>query len=505
MNANKKIAFNSLIIFIRLCIVSVISLVCSRIVLDALGASDYGLYNVVGGIVTLLNVVNSSMMSTTYRFIAFELGRKHEGRLNRVFNNSFLIHAAFSFFIVLLGLTIGDWYIVHYLNVPSGKIDDALFVFHVSLATAAINTILVPFQGTLVAYERFSAIALIDIVTNILKIVAILLLIYHVGDRLRTYSIIMFFSLLLNSGGYFAYCLKRYAAAVTPHFSFDKTIMKEMLGFAFWTLFGACANIGKVQGSAVIINYFFGTIVNSAFAIANQVENFILMFARTLNNAAIPQITKSYGGGDQRRSIILTSYISKYTYMLMCLVAFPTILEMDFLLGLWLKEVPAGTTVFCQLIILGGLLDCLGAGIPALVNATGTIRNYQVILHTFTLTGLPIAFILYQLGFNQYTISVVYCVIIALCSLLRLILLKTIYHLDISIIIKISYIKIIYISAPLVFFYLLYNPVSRSVFGHVSGLLLSELFLLFVMAAFGMDNVERGKVLGYIRNKMNKK
>ncbi len=499
MNANKRIAFNSVVIFIRLCIVSVVSLICSRVVLDALGESDYGLYNVVGGIVTLLNVINTSMVSTTYRYIAFELGIGKKGEINKVFNTSFSIHIFFSIFIIIAGLTVGDWYIIHYLNVAEGKIPDALFVFHVSLFTTAISTILVPFQGALVAFEKFSVIAVIDIIANVSKLFVILWLIYSEGNRLRTYSIIIFFTSVISSGGYFVYCWKKFKSIIKLRLSVDKAKVKEMAGFAIWTLFGACASMGKVQGSAIIINYFFGTVVNAAFAVANQVENFILMFARTLNNAAIPQITKNYSGGHASRSILLTSYISKYTFILMCLVAFPMILEMNFILELWLRKIPEGAVIFCKLIILGGLLDCLGAGIPALVNATGHIRNYQIIVHSYTLLGIPIAFLFYKLGYNQYWISIIYCVIIGTSSILRLYLLKRIYNFDIHIILEKSYIKIIYISIPLIIFYLLYNPDNFNSIGHILGFVASELFLIGIVWILGLEKTEKQKVKEYIR------
>lgn len=494
MDSNKLIAYNSIVIFIRLCVVSVVSLACSRFVLDALGASDYGLYNVVGGIVTLLNVVNSSMMSTTYRFIAFELGKKENSLLNKVFNTCFSIHACFSILIIIFGIIIGDWYIENHLNVEVGKVADALFIFHISLATAAVNTLLVPFQGTLVAYERFSAIAIIDILVNLFKFLAIVALIYSEGNRLRIYSVIMLLCILLNSGGYFLYCWKKYRDVVKVTFSADMAVLKDMLSFALWTLFGACANISKVQGCAIIINLFFGTLVNAAFAIANQVESFILLFARSLNNAAIPQITKSFSVGDKQRSIVLTSYISKYTFILMCLVAFPVMLEMDFLLGLWLKDVPQGTSTFCRLIVLGGLLDCLGAGIPALVNATGKIRNYQIILHCFTLLGLPISYVLYKIGYGQYTISVVYCIIIGTSAILRLYLLKRLYRIDISIILRKSYTKIFYMFLPLFAFYMFYDTSSTTFFGHVFGGILAEIFLVAIIIFIGMETNERKMV-----------
>ena len=500
MNDNKRIAFNSIIVFVRLVVTSVISLFASRIVLDALGASDFGLYNVVGGIVVVLNVFNNAMLATTYRFIAAELGKGDKGDLNRVFNTSFMIHAGFGLLIIILGLTVGIYYIDNYLNVDAGKLDDARFVFFISLITTVLSTMLIPFQGLITAYERFDVLAIRDIVTRIIFFIAIFLLLYTDTNRLRLYAWIQLGYNLIYNGSFFIYCKHKYKEVSSFKLYKEWKLVKEMASFALWTLFGAVASIAKSQGCVLIINFFFGTIVNAAFAVATQVENLIQQFARSLNSAAVPQITKNYSSGNQGRSIILTSYISKYTFILMTMVAFPLLVEIDFLLGLWLKEIPAGTVDFCKLMILGGLLGTLGEGIPALVNATGNIRIYQVIFHTFTLLGLPIAWFLYKLGANQNCILIVYCVIYFVNTFVRLFLLKRLYHFDIRQIVKVSYVKICIISLPLLAFYLLYNSESFSTIGHVIGLIGSELFLLLIVIIVGLDRNERGVMNKYIKS-----
>jgi O-antigen/teichoic acid export membrane protein len=277
-----------------------------------------------------------------------------------------------------------------------------------------------------------------------------------------------------------------------------------MLNYALWTLFGAVAQIGKSQGTTIIINFFFGTIVNAAYAVAVQVEGFIVQFARSLNSAAIPQITKNYSVGNRDRSINLTSYISKYTYLLMAVVAFPVLLETDFLLGLWLKEVPVGASLFCKLIILNGLISCLGEGIPALVNATGNIKTYQLVFHTFNLLGLPIAFVVYKIGAEPSAILWVYCIINLAAAVLRIWLLKRIFNFDVSLFVKRSYIKILIVSIPLAVFYYFYNPTSFSIWGHLLGMAGSVLFLFVVIAIFGLDIKERDLVKQYIANYKNK-
>lgn len=491
MNNNKKVATNSFIIFIRLFINSIISIIVSRMVLDALGASDYGLYNVVGGIVIMLNIFNGAMTSTTYRYIAFELGKGTNGQPNKVFNISLVIHICFALFIIVIGSSIGELYINKYLNVAAGKLPDAKFVFRVSIATASLATLFVPYQGLLVAYEKFLTTAIVEISSQFAKLAAIIFLLHIFDNRIRLYSLIMIGTTFLSCLLYFIFSVSHYISIIKFKIYKDFKLYKEMIFFAFWTLFGAIANAGKTQGSAIIINLFFGTVVNAAFAVASQIENFILTFARTLNNAAIPQITKDFSGGNSERSINLASYISKYTFFLMSLVAFPVILEMDFLLDLWLKNVPDGATAFSKLMILGALLGSLGEGIPALVNATGKIKIYQIVVNSILLLGLPITFVLYKFGFNPVTISIVYCIISGLNGFVKLYLLYLIMEFNLILFIKTSYLKVLFVSIPLIVFYLFYNPSNFSFTDHFIGLVLSEVFLLLVILLFGSDKKER--------------
>lgn len=497
MNDNKRIAFNSVIIFLRLFITSIIGVFISRLVLAALGASDYGLYNVVGGIVVLLNVLNTAMLSTTYRYIAFELGKGDNGQPNKVFNTCLLIHASFALFILVVGFTVGEWYIIHYLNVDPGKISDARFVFHISLFTTAISTFLVPFQGMLVAFERFSVNAVIDILTICVRLLLILVLLKVANNQIRCYSLINMSYHIMAGLCYVVYSLTHYFSIIRFRLYRDVSLYKEMLSYASWSLFGMFANSCKMQGSVILVNLFFGTLVNAAYAVANQVEGFIKTFALTLNSAAVPQITKNFSGGNTQRSLFIASYISKYTFILMSLVAFPVLLEMDFLLDLWLKEVPQGACVFCRLMVLGGLFDCLGEGITPLFQASGKIKGYYSVINTLLLLGLPLAFVFYKFGFSEYTITIVFCVISLLIAFAKILLLKRILHFDVHVFVDTSYIRIALMSVPLILFYFFYTPPS-SFGGHILCLCLSELFLIADVFLLGFGGKERSIVFGLI-------
>ncbi len=498
MDGNKKIAINTIIIYVRLLVVSIVSIVLSRVVLDALGASDYGLYNVVGGIVLLLNVLNSSMASTTYRYIAYELGKGNGGDTNKVFNTSILIHLGFALLIMLVGTPIGDWYIDTYLNVPNGNYSDAHFVFHLSILTAAVNTVIVPFQGLLVAFEEFRANATIEIVANLLKLIVIYLLIYSVSYRLQTYSIILFSYTLLSGAVYVVYSRIKHNEVVKWVFQKDKKLYREMLSFSGWTLVGATANVGKAQGSAIIINYFFGTLVNAAYAIAHQIETFVLMFARTIGSAAVPQTTKSFSAGNVSRSIELTSHISKYTFLLMVVACFPLLVEMDFLLDIWLKEVPQDASVFCKLILLGNLLGCLGEGFSNLINASGRIKAYQIVVHAVLLSGLPISFFLYKKGSSPNTILIVYCIISFVNSFVKLFMLRRVVSFNVLHFMKESHFRIFLVAVPLLFFYFMYSP-GVTTLGHIEGIVLSELVTICSILVLGLGKSERNTLFAFVK------
>lgn len=500
MNDNKKIAINSIVIFLRLCIVSIIGLITSRWVLQALGASDFGLYNVVGGIVVLLNIMGSSMSSSTFRFLAFEIGKRGEGNPRKVFNISLSIHVCFAILILVLGASLGLWYVNNYLNVEPERIGVARFVLFISILTAAINAIKIPCDGLLIAYEKFQVAAITDIFTHIIKLCLFYYLLHYGGDRLRLYSILM---LIISVVGWLivvGYTVLRHWDVVKPHLYRDWKLIREMLVFSMWILYGALAGMGRKQGTNMLINFFFGTLVNAAYAIATQIETYILMFARTLNNAAIPQITKNISGGNSSRSINLASYISKYTYFMMLLVAFPLVVEIDFVLDIWLADVPNGASVFCQLIVVSGLIGCLGEGIPPLVQATGKLKQFTRVTSTITLMGLPIGWILYRMGFPPSSMLIGYIALDLVVAISRLVLLKKILDFDVRGFIKTSYFRILYVSLPLIIVFLLYKPSRLPFWGHILGLIGAVLCVLVFILLFGIDNKEKKMLRQVISN-----
>ncbi len=445
MNDNSKIFKNSAILYLRLLITSIIGLFTSRIIIQSLGASDFGLYAVVGGLVTIMAFLNIVMTSTTYRYIAFEIGKGDIEGVKKVFNISLVIHLCLALAVVIFAETLGEFYIRNYLNILASKVSDALFVFRFSVIAIFFSVVSIPYQGLITAQEKFSVQAIIEIIRSLLALCVAVTLIYYLGNRLRLYAILTAIILMAPPLLYFLYSKKKYSEIVRWRFQRDKNKYKEMISFSGWIMIGAGASIGKVQGAALFINSFFGTILNASFGIASQVNNLIMMFSQNLGQAAIPQITKSFSSGNTDRTIILVSYISKYSFFLMLLPSLPILLETDYLLTLWLGEVPKYTSLFCQLMIINALVDCLMSGIPAAIQATGKIKYFQIILSTTSLISLPISYLLLKLGCPPSSILITYIFTASVNVVICQILLKRLINFDVKHFLKTAYLKIFYV------------------------------------------------------------
>ena len=371
---NKRIAINTIIIYVRMVIGALIVFFTTRYVLAALGVSDYGLYNVVGGAVTMLNFISIGMHTTTRRYINVEMG-KLNGDVNKIFNVCLVLHIGFALFIYLLAITVGLWYVGNVLNVSPEKLSDARFVYIISTTVSAIGIINVPYQALLTAYERFRQIAFIDIINSLLKIPLVMALLVYTGNHLRFYAIgiclMTIFSLLLYS----AYCYCRFPDTVKWQFCKNKNLYKEIMVFNNYTALGAFAFLARSQGSTMVINYFFGTLVNGAFAIALQIETQLQSYVGNLTIAATPQMTQNYSAGNFQRSFDIVCSITRFCSLIMAILSFSIFVSLEPLLSLWLKNIPPGTLVLCQVMLLSLFLRSLGSGVDGLIQATGQVKQ----------------------------------------------------------------------------------------------------------------------------------
>ncbi|AQQ09170.1 Polysaccharide biosynthesis protein [Sedimentisphaera cyanobacteriorum] len=400
MSGNKRIALNSLLLYIRLIISTLLGLFTARLVLQNLGASDYGLYHVVGGIVMLLNILNISISGSTHRFIANELGKGAKGDSNSIFNISLVIHLSFALLIFLLAETIGLYYVYNFLNVEEGKLDDAVFVYHFSVLAAILNVSVIPYRGLISAKENFLIRVLIETLSSFMRFIVAFSLIFFLSNKLKIYAVLTALVWGTCSFLYFIYCRIKYKDLVKWKISFKWHKYKEMLSFSAWSLLGSSAAVGNSQGLAMVLNYFFGTVVNASFGIAKQLTGLLITFTQTLNTVSAPQVFKGHGGGDWQRVLQIVYGMSKYTFFLMLLPSVPILLETEFLLKLWLGDVPANTVIFCRVMIIAVLVQTLRGTSGILLNSSGKIKEYETFKVFSCLLCLVVSGVMFHIGFQ---------------------------------------------------------------------------------------------------------
>lgn len=399
-----------------------VGLYTSRVILNILGITDYGIYNVVGGIVTMFGFINGSMASASSRFITFELGIGHKEKLKKVFGQSLSIHLLIAIFIVLLGETIGLWFIYEKVQIPTERFSAAIIVYHLSVAASFFNIMSVPYNAAIIAHEKMSAFAYITIVDVTLRLLIVYFLLIFPYDKLIIYAILLFIVQVLNQVIYLYYSWKKFEEARTG-FTWNKKLFKEMFSFAGWSLFGNLSATLSNQGLNILINLFFGPTVNAARGISVQVQNVISNFIRNFQTALNPQITKRYAAGEleSMHNLIFTS--SKFSFFLMMFISFPLFINTNYILTLWLKTVPEYTVSFVRIMLLISLIDTLSNPLVISAQATGRIRIYQQIVGGILLTILPAAYITLKVGAPAYSVFLVMlvCNIIAQCARLYMI------------------------------------------------------------------------------------
>jgi len=415
-----------------------------RLVIQSLGTSDYGLYTVIGGIVLMLVFLNNVMMASTYRFIAFELGAKNLEGVNKVFNISLLIHLCIGLFIFILAESFGVYYVMRQLVLEPEKINDALFILRLSAYATIANVVSVPYQGLLVAKENFSTTAKIEVLRSFLGLIVALIIFYYGGNKLRLYAILISFINIVSPYIFFTYCNKYHKDLVRWAIQKDREKYKEMLSFSGWNMLGAAASVAKNSGAALVVNGFFGTVLNASYGIANQVGTLVQVFSMSLGQATIPQITKSYSGGDSDRTVNLTIYLSKYIFFLMMIPALPLLLETEFILSLWLGDLPPYAATLTRLTIINVMIHHLG-GVDAITAAVGKIKYFQIVLSTLSLLSIPVSVFLFKLGFFPPTILYIFLISSLINLVFSLLLLKKLINFNVLHYINLVHKRIFYV------------------------------------------------------------
>jgi O-antigen/teichoic acid export membrane protein len=402
-----------------------VNLYASRLVLEALGVDDFGLYNVVGGIVALFTIINGALSTGSARFLTFELGRRNFTALKETFSASFAIHSFIAIIIFVLAETAGLWYVNNYLVVPEGRMGAANWIYQFSIASCMLSLTQVPYSALIIAHERIKIYAWIGMAEALFRLLLVYLLLHaNVSDKLIFYGLLVCVWSIALQIYYRFYCVHNFAESRLTIVK-DRQIYKTMLSFSLWDVVGHFCLTGNSQGVNVLINYFFGTAVNAACGVASQVERGISIFSNNFMTAAKPQIVKLYAEGSISKMMSLVFKSSKYSYFLLYVVALPVFLEVDYILGIWLKEVPGYAALFIRCSIIVGLIRAFATPIVLAVHATGNIKWLNLYCGGFSVAlTLPVTYLFYKAGYPAETSFYVSGVVSIIGNYLELFVMK---------------------------------------------------------------------------------
>lgn len=439
---NKRIAKNTLLLYVRMLFMMAVSLYTSRVILNALGVEDYGIYNVVGGVVAMFSIISGSLSAAISRFITFELGKGDIDKLKKTFSAAVTIQLLLSLIIVILIESVGVWFLNFKMTIPSDRMAAANWVLQFSIVTFVINLVSVPYNATIIAHERVSAFAYISILEAVGKLAIAFLIMVSPIDRLVFYAILMCGVAVIVRLTYGYYC-KRHFSECRYSFRWDKEILVKMFGFAGWNFIGASSAILRDQGGNIVINLFYGPAVNAARGIAMQVNGVVTGFVSNFMTALNPQITKSYAAGDRAYMMTLIYQGARLSFYMLLLLSLPVFLNTHYILVIWLKLVPEHAVSFVQLTLLFAMSESISNPLVTAMLATGRIRNYQIVVGGLQMMNLPVSYVLLSLGCIPETMLIVAVVISQCCLAARLYMLRGMIGLSARKYIKKVYLNII--------------------------------------------------------------
>lgn len=498
-NSNRSIAINSIVMYIRLAIVSVCGLLYTRFSLQALGVVDYGMFAVVGGMVALMAISNSIMISVSNRFIAVAVGKGDIEATNRAFNVNLVIHILIAVSVVLLAIPLAHWYITRYVNY-AGDMRNVYLVCDISIIASAISFIGVPYNGLQLARERFFVYCSTDVGAALLKLVVTWLLIDHFEHKLLIYALTMAFMTAYPTFIFILYCRHCFPEIVRFRIVRDLNAYWHVLKFSFGVGIGTLMGMIKLQGTQLIINVFFTTTVNSAIAVANVVNQFIQMFANNISKSIAPQIYKSYAADNEDRYTYLVCLASRLTYLVMLMISLPFLLIPETLFDLWLDEIPDGTLTFSRLMIIDILIVSLNSGIVDLIFASGKIYLYQITVNILIAISVLAGFVAVKSGFGGESLFYCYMIFSAVIFFIRPVIMLRVVHFNISSLIKDSYLPVFYVTLLTAPAFLLRCHINAWIL-----IFIAMLWYLAVVWLTGLNKAERHLIINYAHDKFHKK
>lgn len=507
MNGNQhrgaRIAKNTLMLYVRMLVLMLVGLYTSRVVLEALGEDEMGIYSVVGGVVAMFTIISGALNSAVSRFITFEMGKGEKAQLNKVYSTAVTIQLILGAIVVILAEPIGIWFINNEMTIDQARIPEAVMVLHFSLAAFVVNLMSVPQMASITAHEKMSAYAYIGILDAFLRLGTALLIMNSSGDRLVQYAALMMVTVILVRIAYGVYCRRNFEECrYRP--VFDRPLIREMFSFAGWNFVGVASGVLRDQGGNILVNLFSGaagTAVNAARGMAVQLNGAVQGFVTNFMTAVNPQITKSYAAGEYSYMFTLVRKSSRMSFYLLLMLVMPLILNTEVVLGVWLKDVPAHTTLFVQLFLVFALSESLSNPMITAMLATGRIRNYQLVVGGIQLLNIPISYICLKMGAIPEVTVMIAIGLSQICLWARLIMLSRATGFPIGDFVSKVYVKSLFVVLPCAavvpVLFELVKPTG--LWGAVYSAVISVVWTGTVIYMIGMDTSERNMVKGLLR------
>lgn len=505
LSNNTRIAKNTIFLYIRTFITMIVSLYTSRVVLNALGVEDFGIWGVLGGIVSMFGFINSSLSSSVFRFLSFAIGTGDNEQINKTYNASFIVHVCLAVAIFILCETVGKWFLVEKLVVPESKREVAYIVFHIVVLTSCLSLLNVPFNSVIISYERMNVFAYMSIIDVVIKL-TIAYIIYIVPSyKLVWYAILMLITTMLMVIFYYLYVRINFKN-LRFQLVKDSKLFKSLLGFSGWSIIGNLAYVGYTQGLNMLINMFFGPIVNASRAISLQIEQTVRTFVGNFQTAINPQIIKNFAQRELNQMYALIMRGSKFSLYLLFLFALPIVLETDVILNIWLKQVPEHTVAFCRIMFFIIALETISNSVGIGIVATGDIKRLHLIVGTILLSIVPISYFVLKSGAPAESVFIVYFIVEIFAVIARLIIANIQIKLPIrtfiiNVVIKPAFVIILASAVPLVIHVVMPYGILRFLLVLICGVLTSCLSIYYL----GLDSSERqfvyDKIIGQFFHK----
>lgn len=502
---NNRIAKNTIMLYFRQILILFISLYTVRVVLDTLGVEDYGIYNVIGGIVSFFSFLSASMASATQRFFSFALGLNDMDKLNRIFSVNLIIYILIAIIALILLETFGLWFVHKQLHIPSGRFEAALFIFQFSVFTFTATIFAAPFMAIIIAHEDMHIYAYVSIIEVLLKLGVVFLLVYLPWDKLELYAVLIFCATVVVDLIYIIICANKYKECQFRKFYWDKKLLKEITGFTGWTLFGQITTVARFQAVTILLNQMFSPIIVAARSIAGNITGHINVFSNNFNVGLYPPIVKSYASNNKEEMFTLIFRGSKITFFLMWVFALPLFLEMDTILNLWLKNPPPDAVLFTRLALIESVILSASMPLTTAARAPGRMKIYELTLGCIQIGIFVASFIVLKMGAPAYSVFIVAIIATIIMFIVRLYIVRTLIGLPLQSFVKqVIFPTLIVILCSVLPSWLVYNNLPNGFIFNCLSILISMFITCVSMYFLGLTKADREIVRGAVINRISK-